>query len=205
MVEAYRRLNRLDAAETELAAFSASDPDALVRRVLIAMDRDDFTAALAVLALGKDDDPHLARLRGQLALRRGDAAAAVTQFRIATYLPTRSTAWSFPAWGPPCARSASRSKRGLFSRRRGATMSSGDWSREPRPPKASATPGCRVELGMACAAAGRYQEARAWLKLAIQRDPLDAEGQRTLFRAGTRAPTAAQRGRDVKNPAPSRG
>src|SRR5262249_45214745 len=37
------------------------------------------------------------------------------------------------------------------------------------------------QLGMACAAVGRNQEARAWLKLAIQRDPLDAEGQQTLF------------------------
>src|SRR5207237_6907039 len=37
------------------------------------------------------------------------------------------------------------------------------------------------QLGMACAAIGRNQEARAWLKLAIQRDPLDAEGQQTLF------------------------
>jgi hypothetical protein len=34
---------------------------------------------------------------------------------------------------------------------------------------------------MACAAAGRHQDARAWLRLAIDRDPLDAEGRRTLF------------------------
>ncbi len=37
------------------------------------------------------------------------------------------------------------------------------------------------QLGMACAAIGRNQEARAWLRLAIARDPLDAESQHTLF------------------------
>ncbi len=35
---------------------------------------------------------------------------------------------------------------------------------------------------MACAAIGRNQEARAWLRLAISRDPLDAESQHTLFK-----------------------
>ena len=34
---------------------------------------------------------------------------------------------------------------------------------------------------MACAAVGRNQEARAWLRLAISHDPLDAESQQTLF------------------------
>jgi hypothetical protein len=53
-----------------------------------------------------------------------------------------------------------------------ARASTSEGERDPKLPH---------QLGMACAAAGRHQEARAWLRLAIDRDPLDAEGQRTLF------------------------
>ena len=38
------------------------------------------------------------------------------------------------------------------------------------------------ELGAACAALDRKGEARAWYKLAIALDPLDAESQQALFR-----------------------
>jgi hypothetical protein len=51
-----------------------------------------------------------------------------------------------------------------------ARASTSEGERDPKMPR---------QLGMACAAAGRHQ-ARAWLRLAIDRDPLDAEGQRAL-------------------------
>ena len=35
--------------------------------------------------------------------------------------------------------------------------------------------------GLACAAIGRDLEARAWLRLAVRRDPLDAESQKALY------------------------
>ena len=54
------------------------------------------------------------------------------------------------------------------------------------------------ELGEACAADGRADEARAWLALALALDPLDPEAQRALFRlragadrVGTQATTGA--------------
>jgi hypothetical protein len=53
-----------------------------------------------------------------------------------------------------------------------ARASTNEGERDPKLPH---------QLGMACAAAGRHQDARAWLRLAIDRDPLDAEGRRTLF------------------------
>jgi tetratricopeptide (TPR) repeat protein len=61
-----------------------------------------------------------------------------------------------------------------------ARAATAEGERDPKLPR---------QLGMACAAARRYQEARAWLKLAIQRDPLDAEVQRTLFELEHRAPS----------------
>ena len=44
------------------------------------------------------------------------------------------------------------------------------------------------QLGMACAAIGRNLEARAWLRLAVRRDPLDTESQQALFQLEHGAP-----------------
>jgi hypothetical protein len=38
------------------------------------------------------------------------------------------------------------------------------------------------DLGDACAAVGRFPEARAWFNLAISRDPLDSKAQQGLAR-----------------------
>ena len=38
------------------------------------------------------------------------------------------------------------------------------------------------QIGAACAALGRKEEARAWYKLAIGLDPLDSIAQQALFR-----------------------
>ena len=46
-------------------------------------------------------------------------------------------------------------------------------------------------------AAHRYQAVRAWLNLAVQHDPLDAESQRTLFRAGPRCASTFGREKSV--------
>jgi len=53
-----------------------------------------------------------------------------------------------------------------------ARAATSDGERDPTLPR---------QLGMACAAVGRTQEARAWLKLAIGRDPLDTLSQQMLF------------------------
>ncbi len=83
LAEAYRRLDRPAEAGRTLAPLPETDPGARVERVSLAMDRGDFAAAESLLASGPGDHPGLARLRGQLALRRRDGAAAVGQFRIA--------------------------------------------------------------------------------------------------------------------------
>jgi predicted Zn-dependent protease len=180
LVEALRRLGRLDEAERALAALSSSDPDAQALRALIAMDLGDFGAAESLLADGSQDDPVLARLRGQLALKRRDGPGAVRHFRVAlaadpidrTALSGVGTALRMvgqPEAAQPYLEAASRHDQLWRLVARAATA---EGERDGR---------LRHELGMACAAAGRRQEARAWLKLAIQRDPLDSEGQQTLY------------------------
>ena len=99
--------------------------------------------------------------------------------------PTRSTAWRFPAWEPPCAWSASADAAQPYLEAAARPRRALAIGRPSRNRRGERDPKLPHQLGMACAAAGRYQEARAWLMLAIQRDPLDAEGQQTLLRAGT--------------------
>jgi hypothetical protein len=53
-----------------------------------------------------------------------------------------------------------------------ARAATAEGERDPKLPR---------QLGIACAAVGRNQEARAWLKLAIKGDPLDDLSQQTLF------------------------
>jgi predicted Zn-dependent protease len=188
LVEALRRLNRLDDAERILAVLSQSEPGARTKRALIAIDRGDFAAAESILAEGRDDDPLLAQLRGQLALRRRDGPAAVRYYRIAlaadpidrAALSGLGTALSLAGQAgaaQPYMVAASRHDELWRLVARAATT---DGERDPKLPH---------QLGMACAAARRYQEARAWLMLAIERDPLDADSQRTLSELEHAAPT----------------
>ena len=180
LVEALRRLDRIDDAERALAPLPLSDPRTRTKRVLIAMDRGDFVAAESLLADGPSDDPQLARLRGQLALRRRDGAAAAEQFRITlaadpidrvalSGLGTALGLLGRTAEARPYLEAAHRHDDLWKLVSRAATT---EGEHDPKLPR---------QLGIACAAVGRNQEARAWLRLAISRDPLDAESQQTLF------------------------
>ncbi len=180
LVEAFRRLDRIDEAERALAPLPLSDPRARTKRVLIAMDRGDFAAAESLLAEGPKDDPGLARLRGQLALRRRDGPAAVKQFRIALGAdPIDRVALSGLGTALGLLGQTAEARPYLEAARRhddlGKLVSRAATTEGEHDPKIP------HELGMACAAVGRKQEARAWLRLAIRRDPLDAESQQTLF------------------------
>jgi predicted Zn-dependent protease len=200
LVEALRRLERLDEAERVLSALPQSDPRARTKRVLIAMDRGDFATAERLLAEGPDDDPDLARLRGQLALRRHDGPAAVRHFRVALAadpLDRATLSGLGTALGIVGRTDAARPYLEAAGRHddiwklisRAATT---EGEHDPKLPR---------QLGMACAAVGRAQEARAWLKLAIQRDPLDTESQQALFELehGATARSAQSKG----SPAPA--
>ena len=180
LVEAFRRLNRLDEAERVLAVLSPSDPGMRTKRVLIAMDRGDFATAESTLAERREDDRLLSPLRGHLAPQRRDGPAAVEYYRIAlaadptdrAVLAGLGTALRLVGQAD-----AARPYLELAGRhdelwRLVARAATAEGERDPKLPR---------QLGMACAAAHRYQEARAWLMLAIERDPLDAESQRTLF------------------------
>ncbi|MGO9470648.1 MAG: tetratricopeptide repeat protein [Isosphaeraceae bacterium] len=180
LVEALRRLDRLDQAETVLAVLPAADPDARAQRVHLLMARGDFASAESLLADGPLDHLELARLRGQLALRRRDGPTAVRDFRIAhRALPLDHMTLSGLGTALRMVGQAEEARPYLDAARRHEDV----WALVARAATAEGERDSKLpnQLGMACAAIGRVQEARAWLKLAVERDPLDALSQQTLF------------------------
>ncbi len=181
LVQALRRLDRSEEAAAILAPLPDSDPEARVERVLLAMGRGDFAASEALLAGGPADHPGLARLRGQLALRSRDGKEAARQFRIALAAdPTDRVALQGLGTALGSLGRADEARGYLEAARRHdalwplvARAATDEGERDPRLPH---------QLGVACAAIGRTLEARAWLRLAVSRDPGDQEGQKALYR-----------------------
>jgi tetratricopeptide (TPR) repeat protein len=180
LVEALRRLDRLDEAEAVLAVLPEADADARAERVHLLIARGDFGSVEPFLADGPLEHPELARLRGQLALRRRDGATAVHHFRIThrheplDHMTLLGLGTALRLLGQ-----AEEARPYLEAARRHEEV----WALLARADTAEGERDSKLpqQLGMACAAIGRAAEARAWLKLAIERDPLDALSQQTLF------------------------
>ncbi len=85
LAECLRRTGRLEEAGSTLNALTPADAAARAARVRVALDRGDDAGAGALLTpdLDGDDPAELARLRGRLALGRGDASNAVRHYRNA--------------------------------------------------------------------------------------------------------------------------
>ena len=181
LAENYRRMGRSDDAEKTLAGLSSGEPEVIDLLVRIALDRQDTERAEQLLASGPKDDPLLARLRGRLALARGDARSAVAYFRIAFAADplNRETIFGLAAAlelsGDPEAAVPYRQTAANLDRFNSLIQ------------RASAR-GARADthllrhLGAACVALELNAEARAWYKLAISADPLDSESQEALYR-----------------------
>ena len=186
LADNYRRMSRLDEVEGILAPLPASDPQARVIRVMLALDRHQEDEAEELLNDGPETDPRLAQLKGRLALARRDGPTAVRCFRIAHA-------------GLPDDRDA------LFGLINALTLVGDDTATVPlreimkrhealnsliqragaNTERNSIT--LLHELGAACAAVARIAEARAWYKVAISRNPLDTQAQQALFQLDERA------------------
>ncbi len=83
LAENLRKMGLHVTAESALAVLPRQDPKANLIRAQIAFDRQQTEKANALLKLGRDDDPAVARLRGRQALARRDPRSAVRQFRVA--------------------------------------------------------------------------------------------------------------------------
>ncbi len=187
LAEGLRRIGRRDETDAVLAPLPATDPDARAIRVRLALDRGDERLAESLLAVGADDHPELARLRGRLALVRRDGPAAVQHFRAANAAEPDD-------------------RDGLAGLGQALTMVGDTASAAPylavardldalgaliqRVKAGSGPPDSKrlYDLGVACQKARRLPEARAWFQLVVDLDPLDSDAQKALYRLKDRSP-----------------
>jgi tetratricopeptide (TPR) repeat protein len=183
LADGLRRLNRWDEALAALEPLPASDPDAIAARALIALDRGDNEALDRLLADGPRDHPVLARLRGHRAILRGDFPSAVAHYRRAYDAdPTDRPTLQGLANALKLSGDAKAAEPYFEAARRHDAIT-------PLISRASSKAGAEdpelpARLGAACEAAGRPFEARAWHRLALERDPLDRSLQQAVYRLG---------------------
>jgi tetratricopeptide (TPR) repeat protein len=181
LAENYRRMGRSDDALATLVGLSREEPEVIDLLARIELDRHEVDRAERLVATGPPDDPLLARLRGRLALARGDAKSALGHFRIALAGDPRSRETLF---GMTAALERAGDTRAAEPYRQAVA----NVDRLNSLVQRAATRGAREDgrlmrqFGAACAALGLNDLSRAWYKLAIGADPLDAESQQALYR-----------------------
>jgi predicted Zn-dependent protease len=181
LAEGLRRLGSCDEAIEALAPLGESHPKVTAIRVRLAIDQGDLAGAEALLSRGPADHAELAELRGQMALARGNASAAVPLFRraLAARPDVRSClsglaqalrlSGQVPA-AEPLLQLVHRHDTLI-----NLTLAAADMTRRDDPKLLRA-------LGAACEALQLIPEAHAWYDLALVRDPLDSQTQMAVYR-----------------------
>ncbi|MDG3002202.1 tetratricopeptide repeat protein [Paludisphaera mucosa] len=185
-----RRLGLYAEAEEALAPLPEDDPRALAHRVMILMDRQEEDRAEELLKKGPDDDPELARLRGRVALARRDGPAALRYYRIAyDFDPAnRDAVFGLINALELCGR---RDQAAPLRRKAEALEAFNSLVQRMATPAGRTDPGIVGQAVQVCTQAGFIPEARAWLKFAIGRDPLDAAAQQALFHFNEKYPPSS--------------
>ncbi|WP_422927083.1 tetratricopeptide repeat protein [Singulisphaera sp. PoT] len=180
LADGLRQLGRMSEAAKAIAPLPDTDVQAKIRRILWAFDDGDHARAEALLADGVGDEPGLARLRGQLALARGDARGAIHYLKTAVdfdpldrpALFALATAYKLQGEEPKGARYLDQAKKHDALTPLITRASTNEGRLDLKLPS---------QIGAACAEAGRLYEALAWYKNAIARDPLDTKSQGAIF------------------------
>lgn len=168
-------------AEQTLEPVPESVDDARVLRARIELSLGQLEEARATLAGGSADHAGLALVRGEVALRLSDPATAAQELRIAVKQDpmnieaVQALAVSLNRLGK--AREAMQIQKQADKLRDLADLLQRANTITGR--KDRTLPG---RLGRVCAELQRPELARAWYRVAISIDPLDAEMQRALYR-----------------------
>jgi tetratricopeptide (TPR) repeat protein len=186
LAECLRKLGRLQQADDALDALSVDDPKVRLARAHIALDRGDMVAAdtLASPRGLVGNDPGLAQFRGQLALLRGEAVAAVECFRTAIETVPENRDAQFGL--SQALRLLGRVKDAEPYLKTARDRDRLEWlirSAQPSGPRSN--PLILQQIGVACLAVGHRDQARAWCQLALRHDPNNPAILATLERIGT--------------------
>lgn len=189
LAENLRQVGERAEAARLLEALPRTDPEAVVVRARLALDRNDDQALEEVLKDGPEDHPELARLRGRLALARRDVPAALKHFRaaykaepdhrdaVAGLGQALSLSGDAAAAAPYLAAAKEHDHFATLMQR--AATDAGRKDRE-----------LWRALGAACEKIRRLPEAKAWYSLVITANPLDADAQKSIYRVQTQIDAA---------------
>jgi tetratricopeptide (TPR) repeat protein len=178
LAENLRRLGRIAEAETALSELSLADPEVRAARVRLALDRGAVDVATRLLSGGPADHLALARLRGRLALAQGDGAAAGHYRQALAADPNdRDTLFGLGQ----ALRLAGKADAARPYLQAARDRDEFEWLiQNARSLSQRDDPKVLRALGDACRSVRRIPEAQAWYRLALARDPADAELQKRL-------------------------
>ncbi len=167
--------------ERILEPLPRSDPDATALRIELKLTHGHIGDAITMLAGAPCRHPHLARLRGRVALMQGDHAAAVQHFEDALSKEPYERV-SLAELGKALVLGGdSATAQAYLTRARRLDEVYNLINRVNKPNQENQVPDL-TRIGRACEAAGLSAEARGWYLLAINRQPLDSEAQQALHR-----------------------
>ena len=187
LATSFQLTNQLDDAEEVLRPLPDSDPDARALRAEFAIERGETETAEALVREGPADHPRLNVLRGQLALHSGQSRQAVSCFRAALDKDPedrdaiQGLGLALRRLDDPQAKQYLdlAARRDLLARTIRESVVS-----------INSDPRLFFKLGEMCESLNHREEARAWYRLAISRDPLDTEAQHSLTRVEQAAPAS---------------
>jgi tetratricopeptide (TPR) repeat protein len=186
LATSFQLTNQLDSAVEVLRAFPNSDPDARALRTQFAIERGEIEAAEILAREGPADHARLNVLRGQLALHAGQTRNAVAFFQAALRKESedRDALQGLGLAMQTLADPQASKYLDLAARhdvlRRTIRDSVTTFHSDPR---------LFFKLGELCESLNHLDEARAWYRLAIGRDPLDTQAQQGLTRVNQTVPS----------------
>ena len=182
LAENLRRLGRLNEARIVLGLFAPGDADAKAALARLALDRGDAAAAERLLTLtGARPHPASARLLGRIALARGDAVSAERAFRAAVEAEPDDRDGG--AGLAQALRLAGKAGDAVDLARYVRDRDRLEWLvQNARPAARRDDPATLRAVGDVCRDLGRTALARAWYRLALSKNPLDVDLQKSLFR-----------------------
>jgi tetratricopeptide (TPR) repeat protein len=167
--------------ERTLDTLPPSDLAAAAIRIELRLNHGRISEAVALLDQSPRHRPELARLRGRIALMRGDVASAIDHFKNALSDEPYDRV-SLSELGRALLIKGEKTSAAIYlaqARRLDDVYNFVVKVRRPDQENRASDP---AHLGRLCEAAGLLAEARGWYLLAIARDPLDAQAQQALWR-----------------------
>jgi tetratricopeptide (TPR) repeat protein len=160
-----------------------SDPDALALRINLEFNLGRFDLAESMLATAPSGQHRIARIRGEMSLRRHDLDSAIQHFRDALgsepydRVSPMQLALALRLKGDETAAQSYLDRVQRLNRVYNLIMRAHALEKEKKLTD-------MAELGKACEDAGLVAEAKGWYTLAITINPLDLTAQEGLYRVG---------------------